>query len=150
MSPSLTVRTALPEDADAFAACHLACWREAYEELWGPERFDEFEQRALLGRSLEDVVSMDERWKIASHRRDTTRPLRRRRSVVRRQRRGQGASNDDTEWNHVVLGDPFAEGEHSLPKHGRRIRQTGDALRLDTRVPMRLTTHRPCSAAAGE
>ena len=37
MNPTSTVRPALPEDAEAFAACHLACWREAYEELWGRE-----------------------------------------------------------------------------------------------------------------
>ena len=35
MSAAPTVRRALPEDAEAFAACHLACWREAYEDLWG-------------------------------------------------------------------------------------------------------------------
>ena len=46
MTPTPTVRPALPEDADAFAACHLACWREAYEELWGPERFDEMSKMA--------------------------------------------------------------------------------------------------------
>jgi GNAT superfamily N-acetyltransferase len=33
------VRAALPDDAEAFAACHLECWREAYGELWGHERF---------------------------------------------------------------------------------------------------------------
>lgn len=50
MSPSSIVRRATPDDAEVFAACHLACWREAYEELWGAERFDEF-----------DVVRMGER-----------------------------------------------------------------------------------------
>lgn len=33
-----TIREAKPEDAEAFAACHLACWHEAYETLWGADR----------------------------------------------------------------------------------------------------------------
>lgn len=32
------IRAARPEDSAAFAACQLACWREAYDDLWGPER----------------------------------------------------------------------------------------------------------------
>ena len=30
MTTTATVRRAGPDDAEAFAACHLACWREAY------------------------------------------------------------------------------------------------------------------------
>lgn len=55
MNPSPTVRPALPEDADAFAACHLACWREAYEELWGPERFDEFDVQRMATRRRKEI-----------------------------------------------------------------------------------------------
>ena len=55
MSPTPTVRAALPEDADAFAACHLACWREAYEELWGAERFDEFDVQRMAVRRRKEI-----------------------------------------------------------------------------------------------
>ena len=105
--------------------------REVVDRGPAAERLDQLEQGALLRRSLEDVVSMDERRKIASHFRDATRALRRRRSIVRRQRRRQRAANDDAERNHVVLGDPFAEREHSVAEHGRRVGQTCDALRRD-------------------
>ena len=57
MSPTTTVRRALPEDAEAFAACHLACWREAYEELWGPERFDEFDEQRMAIRRRKEIES---------------------------------------------------------------------------------------------
>ena len=57
MSPTPGVRPALPEDADAFAACHLACWREAYEELWGPERFDEFDLHRMATRRRKEIES---------------------------------------------------------------------------------------------
>ena len=55
MSSTPTVRAALPEDADAFAACHLACWREAYEELWGAERFDEFDVQRMAIRRRKEI-----------------------------------------------------------------------------------------------
>ena len=55
MSPTPTVRAARPEDADAFAACHLACWREAYEELWGAERFDEFDVQRMAVRRRKEI-----------------------------------------------------------------------------------------------
>lgn len=57
MSPTPTVRPALPEDADAFAACHLACWREAFEELWGSERFDEFDVHRMAVRRRKEIES---------------------------------------------------------------------------------------------
>jgi GNAT superfamily N-acetyltransferase len=57
MSPTPTVRAARPEDAEAFAACHLACWREAYEELWGAERFDEFDVH-FLGELDGEVIGI--------------------------------------------------------------------------------------------
>jgi len=55
MSPTPSVRPAGPEDADAFAACHLACWREAYEELWGAEKFDEFDVRRMAIRRRKEI-----------------------------------------------------------------------------------------------
>ena len=55
MSSTPTVRAAQPEDADAFAACHLACWREAYEELWGAERFDEFDVQRMAVRRRKEI-----------------------------------------------------------------------------------------------
>jgi GNAT superfamily N-acetyltransferase len=55
MNSSTTVRPALPEDAEAFAACHLACWREAFEELWGPERFDEFDEQRMAIRRRKEI-----------------------------------------------------------------------------------------------
>ena len=55
MSSTPTVRAARPEDADAFAACHLACWREAYEELWGAERFDEFDVLRMAVRRRKEI-----------------------------------------------------------------------------------------------
>lgn len=55
MSPSPTVRAATPEDADAFAACHLACWRESYVELWGTERIDEFDEHRMAQRRRKEI-----------------------------------------------------------------------------------------------
>jgi GNAT superfamily N-acetyltransferase len=57
MSPTPTVRRALPEDADAFAACHLACWREAYAELWGSERFDNIDLQRMANRRRKEIES---------------------------------------------------------------------------------------------
>jgi len=57
VSAAGTVRRALPQDAEAFAACHLACWREAYEELWGPERFDEFDVARMAVRRRKEIES---------------------------------------------------------------------------------------------
>lgn len=57
MSPTPTVRRALPEDADAFAACHLACWREAYAELWGSERFDNIDVQRMAIRRRKEIES---------------------------------------------------------------------------------------------
>ena len=57
MSPSPTVRAATPDDSDAFAACHLACWRESYTELWGSERIDEFDERRMAQRRRKEIES---------------------------------------------------------------------------------------------
>ena len=50
-----TVRKAVPDDAEAFSACHLACWREAYGELWGPERFAGFDPARLAARRRKEI-----------------------------------------------------------------------------------------------
>lgn len=52
-----TVRGATPDDAEAFSACHLACWREAYENLWGSERFAEFDPAKLAIRRRREIES---------------------------------------------------------------------------------------------
>lgn len=50
-----TVRKAEPDDAEAFSACHLACWREAYGEIWGPERFAELDPARLAARRRKEI-----------------------------------------------------------------------------------------------
>lgn len=57
MNPTPTVRPAVPEDADAFAACHLACWREAFEELWGSDKFDGFDEQRMAVRRRKEIES---------------------------------------------------------------------------------------------
>lgn len=52
-----TVRSAMADDAEAFSACHLACWREAYENLWGSERFAEFDPDKLAVRRRREIES---------------------------------------------------------------------------------------------
>ena len=57
MEVAATVRRALPDDAEAFSACHYACWQEAYGELWEPERFDALDPAELArirGREIAD------------------------------------------------------------------------------------------------
>lgn len=57
MTATATIRTAEPDDAERFSACHLACWREAYEHLWGAERFDELDAAALAKRRRLEIES---------------------------------------------------------------------------------------------
>ena len=47
MTVPAAVREALPQDAEAFNACHVACWREAYAALWGADRLDGLDEAAL-------------------------------------------------------------------------------------------------------
>lgn len=49
------VRAALPDDARAFAACHLECWREAYGELWGQERFAEMDVEKMAIQRRKEI-----------------------------------------------------------------------------------------------
>lgn len=50
-----TVRRAQPDDADAFAACHLACWRETYDVLWGPEKLAGMDLTRMASRRRQDI-----------------------------------------------------------------------------------------------
>lgn len=50
-----TVRRAQPDDADAFAACQLACWRETYDVLWGPERLAGMDVTQMAARLRQDI-----------------------------------------------------------------------------------------------
>jgi len=51
------VRPATPEDAESFAACRLACWREAYGSLWGADRFDSMDVQRLAARRRKEIES---------------------------------------------------------------------------------------------
>jgi GNAT superfamily N-acetyltransferase len=53
--PTSTVRPARPDDADAFAACHLACWKEAYGTLWGADRFEGMDVTRLGARRRREI-----------------------------------------------------------------------------------------------
>ena len=48
----MIIRLAAPEDAASGAACHVACWREAYDELVEPGRL------AALTEDLDAKISM--------------------------------------------------------------------------------------------
>lgn len=56
MSSQPTVRIAGPSDAPAFAACHLACWQDAYANLWGPERFAEWDVEQMAAQRAEQMT----------------------------------------------------------------------------------------------
>ncbi len=55
MTVPATVRPALPDDAEDFTACHLACWHEAYATLWGSERLDELDVAELTERRRAEI-----------------------------------------------------------------------------------------------
>jgi GNAT superfamily N-acetyltransferase len=61
------VRKAIPDDAAAFAACLLACWREAYEDLWGPERFAKVDEEALVESRRRELEAGDADHVLAEH-----------------------------------------------------------------------------------
>lgn len=56
MGSQPTVRIAGPADAPAFAACHLACWQEAYADLWGSERFAEWDVEQMAGQRAQQMT----------------------------------------------------------------------------------------------
>lgn len=51
-----TIRRATPDDAEAFAACHLACWREAYGTLWGADRFANISLDRMASRRRQEIT----------------------------------------------------------------------------------------------
>jgi GNAT superfamily N-acetyltransferase len=51
---AVTIRTARLEDAEASAACHIACWREAYADIVDPD---------LLAERTGDLAARTERWR---------------------------------------------------------------------------------------
>lgn len=55
MASQANIRAARPEDSEAFAACHLACWREAYDGLWGPERLAEVDVAEMAAERREQI-----------------------------------------------------------------------------------------------
>lgn len=55
MASTAHVRAARPEDAEAFAACHLACWREAYDGLWGPDRLAQVDLDEMVAERREQI-----------------------------------------------------------------------------------------------
>jgi GNAT superfamily N-acetyltransferase len=55
MSPTPTVRRAVPADAEAFSACHLACWREAFADLWDAERFEGLDLGRMASRRRKEI-----------------------------------------------------------------------------------------------
>jgi GNAT superfamily N-acetyltransferase len=55
MSPTPAVRRAVPADAEAFAACHLACWREAFADIWDAERFDGLDLGRMASRRRKEI-----------------------------------------------------------------------------------------------
>lgn len=56
MTAPATVRLATVEDAAAFNACHMACWREAYAILWGPARLDELDAEELAETRRREIA----------------------------------------------------------------------------------------------
>ncbi len=61
---TITIRRAKPQDAEAGAACHIACWREAYAVIVGPtvlaERTSDLAQRT--GRWRQMIADARPRW----------------------------------------------------------------------------------------
>lgn len=65
MTVPTTVREALVADAEAFNACQIACWREAYAALWGEDRLDELDETALAQTRREEIADGSARHLIA-------------------------------------------------------------------------------------
>ncbi len=65
MTVPATVRVALPDDAEAFAACHLACWHEAYASLWGTERLEKLDEGELARRRRGEIEEGSARHMVA-------------------------------------------------------------------------------------
>lgn len=57
MTRTTTIRRAEVDDAQAFSDCHIACWREAFENLWDEERFEELDPIALAADRREQIAA---------------------------------------------------------------------------------------------
>jgi GNAT superfamily N-acetyltransferase len=55
MTAPASVRVATPEDATRFAACQMACWREAYATLWDPERLEAIDESELAALRRDEI-----------------------------------------------------------------------------------------------
>ena len=55
MTGPFRVRPALPDDAAPFSECLLSCWREAYENLWGPERLADIDAELIVDQRRRDI-----------------------------------------------------------------------------------------------
>jgi GNAT superfamily N-acetyltransferase len=56
MTGSVVIRAAQPQDAESGAACHLACWREAYADIVDPARL------ATLTAPIAERIELWRRW----------------------------------------------------------------------------------------
>ena len=56
MTGHVVIRAAQPSDAESGAACHMACWREAYADIIDPERL------AMLTAPVAERVELWRRW----------------------------------------------------------------------------------------
>ena len=55
MASQAIVRAARPEDSEAFAECHLACWREAYDGLWRSDRLAAVDVAEMAAERREQI-----------------------------------------------------------------------------------------------
>ncbi len=55
MDVAATIRKAAVDDAEAFSACHYACWQEAYSELWDAARFSQLDPTELARVRREEI-----------------------------------------------------------------------------------------------
>ena len=78
------------------------------------KRFDQLEQHALLRRSPEDAVAMNQRWELTCHCRDASRAPGRGGRRLRGERARQHRAQHYANRYDVVLGDPAREREHPL------------------------------------
>lgn len=67
MTLTAQVRDALPDDAWAFTACHVACWREAYPALWGAERLEQIDEGALAADRRREIAAGIAHYVVAEH-----------------------------------------------------------------------------------
>lgn len=118
MSSSPTVRPAGPDDAEAFAACHLACWKEAYSDLWGADRFESMDPDRMTRQRRKEITSGAARHylaeldgevigiAIAGPSRDENPPTEQELYAIYVRAAHQGSGVADTLLNAALDGDP--------------------------------------------